>query len=434
VALTASEYISKVPEKIARGDGSRRRVAVTGIGVLSSIGIGKDTFWESLRAGRSGIDQITLFDARTFPVRIGGEVQDFDPHIFFPSDYIRRLDRYALMGLAAAKMALLDAELKTPFIGDDTRKACVRMGTVIGALAHAEETHSVFLEKGSRRVSPFFSSLVLPSSLATQVAIMCNVHGSVGTIIGACASGTSAVGDAFRLIREGKFDIAIAGASDTPITPLVFTSFATVGLLASDNDSPSTACRPFSRNRAGIVLAEGAATLILEEFNRARERGAKIYGEILGYGESFDAYHTHHPVPSGEYCAEAMSAALRDADVHPTDIDYINPHGSGSSQNDRAETLAIKNVFGEHAYKLSASSTKSMTGHTLGACGAIELVACMLMLEQKFLHPTINLIEKDPECDLDFIPNVGRNRAVQCVLSSSSGFGGYNAACVIAKV
>jgi 3-oxoacyl-[acyl-carrier-protein] synthase II len=411
-----------------------RQVVITGLGVVSSIGIGKQEFWESIKNGRSGIKPITLFDASTYPVRIAGEVSHFDPHLFFPRDYVRRLDRFALMGLVATKLALEDAKLAVPLVGDDAEKACVRMGTVIGALAYAEETHSNFLEKGLKRLNPFFSSLVLPSSLATQIAIMCNVHGSVTTVVSACASGTSAVGEAFRLIRNGDFDIAVAGASETPITPMVFASFASVGLLASDNENPATACRPFSRDRTGIVLAEGAAVLILEELNRARERGAKIYGEIVGFGESTDAYHTHHPVPSGEYCARAISAALRDADLQPNEIDYINPHGSASLQNDRAETLAIKKAFREHAYSLSASSTKSMTGHSLGACGALELVACALMLEQQYLHPTINLLEKDPECDLDFIPNIGRAQPVNCIMSSSSGFGGYNAACVIRKI
>jgi 3-oxoacyl-[acyl-carrier-protein] synthase II len=411
-----------------------RRVAITGLGVVSSVGIGKEEFWESIKNGRSGIKPITLFDAKTYPVRIAGEIPQFDPHIFFPNDYIRRLDRYALMGLVATRLALKDANLPMPFVRTDTEKTCVRIGTVIGALAHAEETHSIFIEKGAKRINPFFSSLVLPSSLATQVGIMCGVHGSIATIDTACASGTSAIGEAFRLIRAGDFDIAIAGASETPITPMVLASFASVGLLASDNENPTVACRPFSRGRRGIVLAEGAAVVILEELNRAGERGAKIYGEVLGYGESVDSYHTHHPLPSAEYCARAVSNSLCDARLEPKEVDYVNPHGSGSLRNDRAETLAIKKAFGEHAYRLSASSTKSMIGHALGACGALEMVACALMLEHQYLHPTINFIEKDPECDLDFIPNIGRAEPVKCIMSVSCGFGGYNAACIIRTI
>jgi 3-oxoacyl-[acyl-carrier-protein] synthase II len=412
---------------------NKRKVVITGLGILSSVGIGKDVFWEAIKNGRSGIRPITLFNAETFPARVAGEISGFDPQLFFPKEFIRRLDRFALMGLAATKLALEDANLPMRFDDPDTEKTCVRIGTVIGALAHAEETHSVFLEKGARRIHPFFSSLVLPSSLASQIGIVCGIHGSISTVVTACASGTSAVGEAFRLIRAGDFDIAIAGAAETPITPLVLASFSSVGLLASGNCDPAKVCRPFSKDRTGIVLAEGAAVLILEELGRALKRKARIYGEVLGYGESFDSYHTHHPSPSSEFCAKAISDALADALVRPDEVDYVNAHGSASLLNDKAETLAIKRVFGDHAYKLSASSTKSMIGHTLGACGALELVACALMLEHQYLHPTINLTNRDPECDLDFIPNIGRAQPVRRILSISSGFGGYNAACIIGK-
>ena len=412
----------------------QRRVAITGLGILSSVGIGKEEFWESIKNGRSGIRPITLFNAETYPVRIAGEISQFDPQLFFPNDCVRRLDRFALMGLVATKLAIEDASLPMRFNTPDAEKTCVRMGTVIGALGHAEETHALFLEKGAKRINPFFSSLVLPSSLATQIGITCGIHGSISTVITACASGTSAVGEAFRLIRAGNFDVAIAGASEAPITPMVIASFASVGLLSSGNGDPTRACRPFSRDRNGIVLAEGAAVVILEELNRALERGARIYGEVLGYGESTDGYHTHQPLPSAEFCAKAISNALADASIRPEQVDYINPHGSGSLRNDKAETLAIKNVFGDHAYRLSASATKSMIGHSLGAGGALEMVACALMLERQYLHPTINLSEKDPECDLDFIPNLGRAQSVNRILSLSSGFGGYNAACVIGEL
>jgi 3-oxoacyl-[acyl-carrier-protein] synthase II len=300
-------------------------------------------------------------------------------------------------------------------------------------LAYAEETHSLFVEKGAKRIHPYFSSLVLPSSLATQIGIMCGIHGSISTTVTACASGTSAIGEAFRLVRAGDFDVAIAGASEAPITPLIMASFSSLGLLASNHGDPTKACRPFSRDRSGIVLAEGAAVVILEELGRAVESGRKVYGEVLGYGESFDSYHTHHPLPSAEYCVKAISDALNDASVRPDEVDYINPHGSASLLNDKTETIAIKKVFGDHAYKLSASSTKSMIGHALGACGALELVACALMLDRQYLHPTINMLERDPECDLDFVPNVGRSQTIRNILTLSSGFGGYNAACVLGK-
>ena len=413
------------------GNEGGRRVVITGLGILSSAGIGKESFWEAIKNGRSGIKPITSFNAETFPVRIAGEIIDFDPQVFFPREFMRRLDRFGLMGLAATKLALEDANLPIRFSEPDTERTCVRIGTVIGALAHAEKTHSVFMEKGVKRINPFFSSLVLPSSLASQIGILCGVHGSISTTVAACASGTVAIGEAFRLIREGTFDIAIAGASEAPITPLVMASFSSVGLLACENGDPAKTCRPFSKDRNGIVLAEGAAVLILEEYQRAITRRARIYGEVLGYGETFDSYHTHQPLPSAEYCAKAISNALADACLKPEQVDYINPHGTASILNDKAETVAIKEVFGHHAYELSASSTKSMTGHTLGACGALEMVACALMLERQFVHPTINLISPDPECDLDFVPNVGRAQALNRLLSLSAGFGGYNAACVI---
>jgi 3-oxoacyl-[acyl-carrier-protein] synthase II len=412
---------------------TKRRVAITGLGVLAPVGIGKENFWTAIRNGRSGIRRISLFNPETFPVRIAGEVRDFDPHLFFPNAVVRRLDRFALMGLAATKMALEDADLPLQFNSCESEKVCVRVGTVIGALAHAEEIHSIFIEKGSKRIHPYFSSLVLPSSLATQIGMTCGVHGSISTVVSACASGTSAIGETFRLIRRGEYEIGIAGASEAPITPMVVTSFSSVGLLSTTNDEPTKACRPFSRDRNGIVLAEGAAVVILEEMNRAVSRGAKIYGEVLGFGEGFDSYHTHHPLPSGKFCAKAMTDALKDAVLNPEEIDYVNPHGSASILNDKAEALAIKDVFGDHAYRISASSTKSIIGHSLGACGALEFVACALMLEHQYVHPTINMLEQDPECDLDFIPNFGRPASLKHILTMSSGFGGYNAVCVIGQ-
>src|SRR2546427_1442866 len=399
----------------------RRRVVVTGLGILSSVGIGKDRFWQSIRNGRSGIKPITRFNTETFPVRIAGEITDFDPHDFFPYELTRRLDRFALLGLAAAKLALDDANLPMRFNDDESEKTCVLMGTVVGALAHAEQTHSIFLEKGTKRINPFFSSSVLQSSLAAQIGILTGIHGSVLTISTACASGTSAIGEAYNLIRNGSFDMAIAGASEAAITPLVIASFSSVGLLSTDNEEPAKACRPFSKDRSGIVLADGAAVVILEEAGHALERGAKIYGEVIGYGASFDSYHTHRPLPSGEYAAKAISNALFDASIKPQEVDYLNAHGSASLVNDKAETLAIKKAFGDHAYQLSISSTKSMIGHALGACGSLEFVACSLMLENQSLHPTLNLRERDPECDLDYISNIGRQENIRTIVTTSSG-------------
>lgn len=413
--------------------GDKRRVAITGLGILSSVGIGKDKFWQSIKNGRSGIKPITLFNAETFPARIAGEIDDFDPQDFFPYELTRRLDRFALLGLAATKLALEDANLPSRFNDGESEKTCVLIGTVVGALAYAEQTHSMFLEKGTKRINPFFSSSVLQSSLATQVGILNGIHGSVLTISTGCASGTSAIGEAYHLIRDGSFDIGIAGASEAAITPMVVASFSSVGLLSTDNEDPATACRPFSKDRNGIVLGEGAAVVVLEEVGHALRRGARIYGEVIGYGTSFDSYHTHHPSPSAEYAGKAIFHALVDASIKPEEVDYVNAHGSASVLNDKVETLAIKKAFGDHAYQLPISSTKSMTGHTLGACGSVEFVACVLMLENQYLHPTINLRERDPECDLDYIPNIGRFQNVETILSTSSGFGGYNAACIVRR-
>lgn len=408
-----------------------RRVVITGLGILSSVGIGKDKFWESIKNGRSGIKPITLFNAETYPVRIAGEIDNFDAHDFFPHALTRRLDRFALLGLAATKLALEDANLPMRFSDAEGEKTCVFVGTSLGPCSYAEEMHSIFIEKGTRRIPPFFSSTMVPSSLATQIGLIFRIHGSIMTVTTGSASGSTAIGEALNLIQGESFDIGIAGASEAPITPLVMTAFSSAGILSTGNEEPEKACRPFSKDRNGIVLAEGAAIVILEELEHALRRGAKIYGEIIGYGTSFDNSHTLESLPSVDGSAKAISRALFDSSVKLEEIDYINAHGIGTSIDDKAETLAIKKAFGDHAYRLSVSSTKSMIGHTIGACGALEFVACTLMLENQYLHPTINLRERDPECDLDYNPNVGMPQDVRTILSNSSGFGGYNAACII---
>jgi 3-oxoacyl-[acyl-carrier-protein] synthase II len=414
-------------------NGEPRRVVISGLGVLSSVGIGKERFWEAIKKGKSGIKPITLFNAETFPVRIAGEIKDFDPQDFFPYELSRRLDRFSLLGLAATRLAVEDAGYPTNFTGTESEETCVVVGTSVGAFGMAEEIHSVFIEKGRRRISPYFNTSVIPSSCATQIGMMLGLHGSVSTVTTACASGTSAIGEAFHLIRGGRFEIGIAGASEAPITPLVTATFSSVGLLSTDNEEPSAACRPFSKDRNGTVLAEGAAIVILEELNHALRRGAKIYGEVVGYGASFDSYHTMQPSPSADFAAKAISKALVDGTIKPEEVNYVNAHGSASLLNDKTETLAIKKAFGDHAYRLAVSSTKSMIGHTMGACGALEFVASVLVLENQYLHPTINLRLRDPECDLDYVPNVGRPYEVRTMLTNSTGFGGYNAACLVRR-
>jgi 3-oxoacyl-[acyl-carrier-protein] synthase II len=410
-----------------------RRVVITGLGILSSVGIGKTNYWQAIRSGRSGIKPITAFNAETFPTRIAGEIRDFNGHDFFPHQLVRRLDRFALLGLAAAKEAVDDASLRTKLNNGAGEHACIVVGMSVGALAHAERTHALFLEKGGKRISPYFNSNVIPSSCATQIGMFLGIHGDVQSVTAACASGTSAIGEAFRKIRSGEYDIAIAGASESPITPLVTATFSTIGVLSTDNETPESACRPFSKDRNGTVIAEGAAMVVMETLEHAAARGARIYGEVVGYGSTFDSYHVLQPLPSAEYAARAIINALRDADTAPNAVDYYNAHGTASLVNDKAETLAIKKAFGEYAYRLPISSTKSLIGHTLGACGALEFVTCVLMLENQYLHPTLNLRAPDPECDLDYIPLVGRSQPIRTIVSNSTGFGGYNAACVIKK-
>jgi 3-oxoacyl-[acyl-carrier-protein] synthase II len=374
-----------------------------------------------------------LFNTDAYPVRIGGEVPDFDGHNFFPTSIVRRIDRFALLGLTAAKEAIEDAGLSNQLGELESDSASVIVGTSVGALAHAERTHAIFMEKGARRISPYFNSNVLSSSCATQIALVFGIHGDVQSVTTACASGTTAIGEAFHKIRSGQTVVSVAGAAESPITPLVMSTFATVGLLSTDNESPQNACRPFSRDRNGTVIAEGAAIVVLEELDHASRRGARVYGEIVGYGCTFDSHHVLQPLPCAQFAAQAITRALADGSVAVEEVDYCNAHGTATTFNDKIETLTIKKAFGDHSRNLPVSSTKSLIGHTLGACGALEFVACLLMLEHQYIHPTLNLRQPDPECDLDFVPRQGRELVLNTIVSNSTGFGGYNAASVIRK-
>ncbi|OGL43371.1 MAG: beta-ketoacyl-[acyl-carrier-protein] synthase II [Candidatus Schekmanbacteria bacterium GWA2_38_11] len=408
-----------------------RRVVITGIGIIASNGIGKEKFWDSLKNGRSGIKTISSFDASTYPCHIAGEVTDFDPMDYIPPQTAKRIDRFAQFGLAATKMAIDDSRLDLE--NEDRSRVGVILGTSVGALAIGERQHSIFLEKGYKRINPFFATSIIPSSCATQIMIEYKINGLTQTITTACASSTSAVGEAFEYIKNGKADIVITGGSETPITPFAIATFANVNLLSKRNGDPSTAYRPFSRDRDGIVFGEGAGIIILEELEHAKKRKAKIYSKILGYGATSDAYHVMAPLPDASQASKAIRIALEEAGITPEEVDYINVHGSGTIINDKAETLIIKDVFGKHSYKLAVSATKSMTGHAMGGCGALEIVASILMLENQFLHPTINLEVPDPECDLDYIPNRGYKRNVNIILKTSFGFGGYNSAVILRK-
>jgi len=404
-------------------------VVITGLGVVSAIGIGKEAYWDSLRTGKSGIKKITSFDASTYPCQIAGEISDFDPVDFMPSQLARRIDRFAQMGLAAAKLAVEDAGLKID--ERNQREVGVILGTSVGTLCYAEQQIALFYEKGVRRINPFFATSVIPSSATTQIMLNLNIKGPSKTITTACASSTWGIGEAFHNIRSGESDVVLAGGSEAPITPLVLSTLSSIQLLSVDNGCPEGSFRPFSKDAAGFVLGEGAGILVLEDLEHARRRDAKIYAEVAGFGSSSDAYHVMVFEPSLEQPVSAIRLALEEAHVRPEEVGYINPHGIAVLENDRGETAIFKKAFGESVYKIPMSATKPLTGHTLGAGGALELIACCLMMQHGYLHPTINYREPDPMCDLNYLPNEGCWRTVDTMLSVSFGFGGYNAACVI---
>ncbi len=409
----------------------KRKVVVTGIGVIASNGIGKENFWNAIKNGKSGIKEITSFDASSYPCRVAGEVTNFDPIDYIPPQLSKRIDRFAQFGLATTKMALDDSMIDIE--NEKKERIAVVIGTSVGALAIGERQHAIFLEKGYKRINPFFATSIIASSCATQIMISYGITGTTQTIQTACASSTSAVGEAFEHIRNGRADIAIAGGSETPVTPFGIATFANVDLLCKHTGAPSTLYRPFSKDRDGLVFGEGAGIVILEDLEHAKKRKAKIYGELVGYGATCDAYHVMTPLPDSLQASRAMEIALKDAGISPKDIDHINAHGSGTIINDIAETLMIKNVFGKHAYRLAVTATKSMTGHAMGGSGAIEIVASLLMLENQFLHPTINLHIPDPKCDLDYVPNKGCKKDIRTILKTSFGFGGYNSVIILRR-
>jgi 3-oxoacyl-[acyl-carrier-protein] synthase II len=408
---------------------NRRRVVVTGLGVVSAAGIGKDGFWESLRLGKSGIKKITKFDVSSYPCQIAGEIGNFDPSDFMPFQLAKRIDRFSQFGVAAARLAVEDAGLKID--KENQRRVSVILGTSVGTLCYAEQQIALFYEKGSRRINPFFATSVIPSSATTQITLSLNIKGPSKTITTACASSTWSIGEAFHNIRSGESDVVLAGGSEAPITPLVLSTLSSIQLLSVENSHPESSFKPFSKDAGGFVLGEGAGILVLEELEHARRRDAQIYAEVVGFGNSSDAYHVMLFEPSLEQPVSAIHSALEEAHVEPADVGYINPHGIAVLENDRGETAIFKKAFGESVYKIPISATKPLTGHTLGAGGALELIACCLMMQHGFLHPTINYREPDPMCDLNYLPNEGCWRKVDTMVSVSFGFGGYNAACVI---
>jgi 3-oxoacyl-[acyl-carrier-protein] synthase II len=407
-----------------------KRVVITGIGVISSIGLGKETFRENLLAGRSGIRVIQRFDITDYPVKIAGEVKDFDPNDFLDKKMSKRMDRYAQYGAAAATMALEDSGYP---IAEDPYAVGSLIGSGVGGLDTFLEQTEILLTKGPARVSPFFIPMMIPNMASGCTSIILGLQGPVNSTCTACATGNNALGDAFNIIRRGDATAMFAGGAEAAVNPAGMAGFAALRALSTRNDEPERASRPYDAGRDGFVMGEGAGVLVLEELEHALKRGAHIYCEFGGYGMTGDASHLTEPVETGEPAGKAMLRALADAGLAPTDVDYVNAHGTSTPLGDVMETNAIKYALGDHAYKAMVSSSKSMFGHGLGAAGALEAAATILSMEAGKVPPTINLETPDPRCDLDYVPNVARDARVNVAMSNSFGFGGHNAAVVFKR-
>lgn len=412
------------------GRSSARRVVVTGIGLVTPLGIGVGKNWEVLLRGESGIGPITRFDASRYTTRIAGEVKAFDPLVFIDKREARRMDRFIQFALAAAALAVEDAGIDPALLEGD--RTGVYIGSGIGGLATIEECHSTLLQRGPDRVSPFFLVSIIINEASGYVSIKYRSRGPNSATATACATSTHSIGDSFRLIVRGDADRMLAGGAEAPVTPLGVAGFCALRAISTRNDEPQRASRPFDAERDGFVMGEGAGILLLEELGAARRRGARIYAEIVGYGMNADACHVTAPAEDGEGAKGVMQRALADAGIDPTEVDFINAHGTSTPLNDKIETLAIKKAFGEQARKIGVSSTKSMTGHLLGAAGAVEAGATALCLANQTMTPTINYEYPDPECDLDYVPNAARPAEIRYALSNSFGFGGTNG-CLVLK-
>ena len=405
-----------------------RRVVVTGLGVVAPNGIGTEIFWENLVAGVTGIDRITRFDASHHDSKIAGEVKGFDPLLYMEKKEVKKMDLFIHYALASAIMAVDDARLK--FEEAERGRIGVMIGTGMGGVPALEESHNVLLEKGPGRISPFFIPSIITNLASGQIAMRFGFRGPNSCVSTACATGNHAIGDSLELIKRGAADVMIAGGSEAVISPLTIGGFGAMKALSTRNDEPHRASRPFDKGRDGFVMGEGAGVLVLEELQHALRRGAKIYGELVGYGMSADAYHMTAPEPEGVGAITSMRLALEAAEMRPEDVDYINAHGTSTPMGDAAETRAIKQVFGGHAYRLAVSSVKSMTGHLLGAAGGVESLATVLTIYHGLIPPTVNYDEPDPDCDLDYVPNKPRQAEVGVALTNSFGFGGTNATLV----
>ena len=410
---------------------SQKRVVLTGVGLVSAVGLGTQATWDGLCAGHSGIGPITRFDTREFSARIAGEIKEFDPLDFIGKKDVKKMDIFIQYAVAASEFALCDAGLKSDVpLGPDVG---VFIASGIGGFSTIEREHRALLKGGPRKISPFFIPSAIINLAAGQVSIRYGAKGPNSATCTACSASAHAIGDAFEIIKRGASDVMIAGGSEAAITPMGVGGFAAMRALSTRNDEPERASRPFDRDRDGFIIGEGAGVVILEELERARQRGASIYAEVVGYGMSADAYHMTAPAEDGDGGVRVMQAALSQAEVEPSAVDYINAHGTSTPYNDRLETLAIKKCFGEHARSLAISSTKSMTGHLLGAAGGLEAGITALVIRDQVIPPTINLEHPDPECDLDYVANERRAAPVTYALSNSFGFGGTNASLLFKK-
>ncbi len=411
---------------------SKRRVVVTGLGIVSPLGIGVEANWQGISSGRNGIGTITQFDASGFPSTIAGEVRDFDPTQFLSEKETRRMDRFMQLGMAAGIEAVRDAGLEIN--EENADRIGTHIGAGIGGLQTIENGTRTILEKGHRRISPFFIPMTIINMISGNLSILYGMRGPNLAMVTACATATHAIGDAARIIEYGDADVMVAGGAESAVTPTGMAGFGNARALSTRNDDPATASRPWDRDRDGFVLGEGAGIVVLEELEFARRRGARIYAELCGFGMSGDAYHITSPLESGDGAARCMRNALRNAGVNPEEIQYINAHGTSTPLGDRAETNAVKQAFGDYAHRLAISSTKSMTGHLLGAAGGVEAAYTALAIHHGVVPPTINLFEPDPVCDLDYVPNTARDMRIDVALSNSFGFGGTNGTLVMRRI
>lgn len=406
-------------------------MVVTGLGVISPVGNSVEKVWEALVQGKGGISRLTRFDATNYPTQIAAEVKQFDPSHDLSTKELKHSDRFVQFAVVAAKQAVAHAKLD--MAQEDPHRIGVWIGTGMGGLSTIEEGYRDLQKRGPTKIHPYFIPMIICNMAPGQVSISLGVKGPNSCTVSACASSAHAIGDSLEIIQRGKAEVMVTGGSECAITPLGVAGFCALKALSTRNDDPETACRPFDKTRDGFIIGEGSAMVVLEELEHAKKRGATIYGELIGYGMTGDAYHMTAPDPKGEGAAGAMKGALDDAGLKPEQVSYINAHGTSTVLNDKIETKAIKQVFGEQAYKVPISSTKSMTGHLLGAAGAIEFVACCMALRDQVIPPTINYKNPDPECDLDYVPNKARRAKLEIVLSNSLGFGGHNVSLIVRK-